>query len=109
MKHRFIVRFLAAAKALLTAFGFGTALAFEQGTMLSGEDEARAKMEALYGENQPITDGNYDAELAVKCVNGTFVGRKTDDSVIAYKGIPYVGVQPVGEYRWKAPGGRGSR
>ena len=39
----------------------------------------------------------------MKCVNGTFVGKKTDDNVIAYKGIPYVGAQPVGEYRWKAP------
>ena len=40
--------------------------------------------------------------LAVKCVNGTFVGRKTEN-VIAFKGIPFVGKQPVGELRWKAP------
>ena len=63
----------------------------------------RERIMAQYGENKPITDGNYDAALAVKCVNGTFVGKKTDDNVIAYKGIPYVGAQPVGEYRWKAP------
>jgi len=88
---------------LLAVFSFGGALAAEQGGMLSGADEAKAQMEALYGENQTITDGNYDAALAVKCVNGTFVGKKTDESVIAYKGIPYVGAQPVGEYRWKAP------
>ena len=56
----------------------------------------------LYGENKKITDGNYDKSLAVKCINGTFVGRKTDN-VIAYKGIPFVGEQPVGEHRWKAP------
>ena len=43
-----------------------------------------------------------DKSLAVKCINGTFVGRKTDN-VIAYKGIPFVGEQPVGEHRWKAP------
>lgn len=36
--------------------------------------------------------------LAVKCINGTFVGRK-NDNVIAYKGIPFVGKQPVGELR----------
>ena len=65
-------------------------------------DEARARMTALYGENKQITDGDYDESLAVKCINGTFVGRKTED-VIAYKGIPFVGRQPVGEYRWKAP------
>ena len=64
--------------------------------------EERAKLQALYGENREITDGNYDKSLAVKCINGTFVGRKTDN-VIAYKGIPFVGEQPVGEHRWKAP------
>ncbi len=52
--------------------------------------------------NNKITDGNYDSSLAVRCKNGTFVGRKTEN-VIAYKGIPFVGEQPVGELRWKAP------
>ncbi|MBQ9596378.1 MAG: carboxylesterase family protein, partial [Synergistaceae bacterium] len=65
-------------------------------------DEIKAEMRALYGENKPITDGNYDKSLAVKCINGTFVGKKRD-GVIAYKGIPFVGKQPVGEFRWKAP------
>ena len=64
--------------------------------------EATARMRALYGENKKITDGNYDKSLAVKCKNGTFVGQKKEN-VIAYRGIPYVGKQPVGEYRWKAP------
>ena len=62
--------------------------------------------EALYnmygGENRQITDGNYDKSLAVQCINGTFVGRKKEN-VIAYRGIPYVGKQPVGDLRWKAP------
>ena len=65
--------------------------------------QATERMQALYGENKKITDGNYDKALAVKCVNGTFVGKKTDDNVIAYRGIPFVGKQPVGELRWKAP------
>ena len=104
MKKQFIRRIFAVSMELLLAvFSCGGALADEQGGMLSGADEAKAQMEALYGENHAITDGNYDAALAVKCVNGTFVGKKTDDNVIAYKGIPYVGAQPVGEYRWKAP------
>ena len=74
--------------------------------------EAKEKMLALYGENKPITDGhstsgrlqgkNYDQSLAVKCINGTFVGKKAQ-GVIAFKGIPFVGQQPVGELRWKAP------
>ena len=62
------------------------------------------------GKNQKITDGNYDQSLAVKCINGTFVGKKADniiskkaDNIISYKGIPFVGQQPVGNLRWKAP------
>ena len=43
-----------------------------------------------------------DSSLSVKCINGTFVGKKTD-TVIAWKGIPFVGKQPVGDLRWKAP------
>ena len=54
------------------------------------------------GMNRKITDGNYDKTLAVKCINGTFVGQKTDN-VISFKGIPFVGQQPVGSLRWKAP------
>ena len=65
--------------------------------------EIREKLKEMYGgENKPITDGNYDQSLAVKCVNGTFVGRKTEN-ITVFRGIPYVGKQPVGELRWKAP------
>ena len=60
------------------------------------------EQETENGMNKKITDGNYDKSLAVKCVNGTFVGKKTEN-VIAYKGIPFVGKQPVGNLRWKAP------
>ena len=52
--------------------------------------------------NKTITDDSYDKSLAVKCVNGTFVG-KLADSTMVFRGIPYVGQQPVGELRWKAP------
>ena len=65
-------------------------------------NEAKELLRSLYGENKRITDDHYDKSLAVKCINGTFVGRKTD-GVIAYKGIPFVGKQPVGALRWKAP------
>ena len=65
-------------------------------------NEIKAEIRAKYGENKSITDGNYDKSLAVKCVNGTFVGKE-NDGIIAYKGIPFVGRQPVGELRWKAP------
>ena len=64
--------------------------------------DAKETMAALYGENRPITDGNYDESLAVKCINGTFVGKRSGD-VIVYRGIPFVGAQPVGDLRWKAP------
>ena len=72
------------------------------GMVMMGLDEATAKMYALYGENRKITDGNYDRSLGVKCINGTFVGKK-NGNIIAYKGIPFVGKQPVGNLRWKAP------
>ena len=55
-----------------------------------------------YVENQKIIDGNFDHSLVVKCINGTFVGKKAEN-IISYKGIPFVGQQPVGNLRWKAP------
>jgi len=73
----------------------------EKTSMISFE-QAKVRMEGLYGVNHEITDGNFDPSLAVKCINGTFVGQKVDD-VIAFRGIPFVGKQPVGEHRWKAP------
>ena len=57
------------------------------------------------GKNKKITDGRYDQSLAVKCMNGTFVGKKAEN-IISYKGIPFVGQQPVGNLRWKAPAAR---
>ena len=65
--------------------------------------EIREELKKMYGgENKPISGGQYDPSLAVKCINGTFVGRKTEN-VTVFRGIPYVGKQPVGELRWKAP------
>ena len=64
--------------------------------------EHKKIVRSWYGENKAITDDNYDKALAVKCVNGTFVGKQVD-STIVFRGIPYVGKQPVGELRWKAP------
>ena len=66
------------------------------------DDVKKLLWEQYGGENKRITDGNYDKSLAVKCKNGTFVGRKTED-IIMYRGIPFVGQQPAGELRWKAP------
>ena len=65
-------------------------------------DEMKRKLRAHYGDNKRIVGDDYDKSLAVKCLNGTFVGKKTDN-VIAYRGIPFVARQPVGDLRWKAP------
>ena len=70
------------------------------GTLDAAEEQQKAMVQ--HDENKKITGGDYDKSLAVRCVNGTFVGRKTGN-VIVYKGIPFVGKQPVGELRWKAP------
>ncbi|MBQ7670907.1 MAG: carboxylesterase/lipase family protein [Clostridia bacterium] len=43
--------------------------------------------------------GEYDSSLAVRCVNGTFVGKSEGDSKI-FLGIPFA-QPPVGELRWK--------
>ena len=58
--------------------------------------EIREKLKEMYGgENKPITAGHYDQSLAVKCINGTFVGRKTDN-ITVFRGIPYVALTPCG-------------
>ena len=64
-------------------------------------EDRKALIQARYGENHRIT-GDYDKDLAVKCINGTFVGTKEGD-IISYKGIPFVGEQPVGKNRFKKP------
>lgn len=95
---------MAAPADNIPLFGPGHAIAAavqeEAGAALSGDDEEKIALRAQYGENKRITTGDYDRSLAVKCINGTFVGKKTDN-IIAYRGIPFVGKPPVGELRWK--------
>ena len=64
-------------------------------------EKYRKQMRERIGINRELTGQNYDAALAVKCHNGTFVGMERD-GVRSYKGIPYA-KQPVGRRRWKAP------
>ena len=67
---------------------------------LQNSGDIKSVIRARYGENQPIA-GEYDPSLAVKCFNGTFVG-KADDEVDVFRGIPFA-LPPVGELRWKRP------
>ncbi len=65
--------------------------------------EVKELLRSMYGgENKRIADEDFDKSLAVSCKNGTFVGRRTEN-IIIYRGIPFVGKQPVGDLRWKAP------
>ena len=64
-------------------------------------EKFRKQMRERIGENRKLTGQNYDAALAVKCHNGTFVGTERD-GVRSFKGIPYA-MPPVGRRRWKAP------
>ena len=74
----------------------------EQKAGNNAKNQVKELLRAQYGVNKRIMDEDYDRSLSVKCVNGTFVGKKTEN-IIAYRGIPFVGRQPVGELRWKAP------
>ena len=60
----------------------------------------KERVRATYGVNSPIT-GEYDKTLAIRCSNGTFVGKLNGD-VIAFRGIPFA-KPPVGDLRWKRP------
>ncbi len=79
---------------------FGTASYHDNdyGLFYNNIKENVAKRIATYRE----INGYYDKSLAVKCINGTFIGKKTEN-IISFKGIPFVGQQPVGDLRWKAP------
>ena len=105
---------LSAAVLILALCAAGAVLTACKGGSAKGGEGAEYKevIQSWYGENKEITPASsaaddvqgssYDSLLAVKCVNGTFVGKLNDD-VIAFRGIPYVGRQPVGKLRWKAP------
>lgn len=64
-------------------------------------EKYRQQMQKRIGFNRELNSKDYDAALAVKCHNGTFVGTERD-GVRSFKGIPYA-IQPVGCRRWKAP------
>ena len=101
MKHRFILTLLAVALSL-AMIGCNThviAARAEGFNELKPPEEVKAELNAGYGENKPITDDNYDRALAVKCNNGTFVGKETDELII-WKGIPYA-TQPLGKLHWQ--------
>lgn len=51
-----------------------------------------------YAPNNQISNNDYSKDLAVKCENGTYVGKEQND-VKQWKGIQYA-KQPVGELRF---------
>ena len=48
--------------------------------------EIRDAQNGMYGgKNKPITDGKYNQSLAVKCVNGTFVGQESEQKIVDWE------------------------
>ena len=62
------------------------------------QDRIKSEIRSRYSENRRITQA-YDPSVAVKCVNGSFVGKRKD-SVDVFLGIPFA-QPPTGERRWK--------
>ncbi len=60
---------------------------------------SNAEIKNSYGVNKEIQ--SYDEKLAVKCVNGTFVGKEKG-KIVEFRGIPFA-KSPTGERRWKKP------
>ena len=71
------------ALTILGVTAFGLTLCGSRSTRAAVKtlNELKAEIRAQYGENKKIT-GDNDKSLAVKCVNGTFIGKK-NDGVIA--------------------------
>ena len=63
---------------------------------------AKKRAEALkrFGINKEIK-GGYDPSAAVRCSNGTYVGKHRD-GVTVWRGISFA-QHPTGELRWRAP------
>ena len=64
------------------------------------EKMIKARIRSTYGENHQIF-GAYDEDLAAKCRNGVFVGKRTDD-IVAFRGIPFA-KPPLGSLRFAPP------
>ena len=70
-----------------------------ENVLTDGFKEAKKRMLALYGENKKIDDGNYDKSLAVRCVNGIFVGKKAGETQTLEIIIEFVKQMPDAQQR----------
>ena len=69
-------------------------------TNFRNPDDLKSAVRSRYCENRRITQ-DYDPAVAVKCVNGTFVGKREGRKDV-FLGIPFA-QSPTGDRRWKRP------
>ena len=113
-KKAVLALFLAAALSLPAYAGTGSqttssettsatsAVSVESKADESKADESKAdesKADESKADESKADESKVTLTTEVKCNNGTFVGKATDELII-WKGIPYA-TQPVGKLRWQ--------
>lgn len=64
-------------------------------------EAAKDEMMKIYGKNKLMVS-SYDPSLAFTTPYGTYVGKKDNNNIVSWKGVPYAKA-PIKDLRWKTP------